>query len=160
MTKTWSKSPLRHVQCSLVNVMTLHTLRKLCLCKSCSIIIRLQLHNCQILHFGILIIPIFFVDVIRCFLGSRLCQFINPHLLPSRSLHILLHCVRDCAHHPVRFVIFVKLALLGLRIILIFPILPIVRTYLITQTVSDHNYYLLTHYIRLSVGRCRVCGFS
>jgi len=59
-------------------------------------------------------------------------------LVPN-PLHALLYHFGDCAHHQAGFVIFAQLALLSLFIILIFPILPIVRTCKITQTVSDSN---------------------
>jgi hypothetical protein len=48
----------------------------------------------------------------------------------------------DFAHHPAGFVIFAQLAQLYLFIIYIFPSLPIVRTFNITQTVTDNNNHL------------------
>jgi len=69
----------------------------------------------------------------------------------SKPLHALLYHVGVRAYHPAGFIIFAQLALLCLFIILIFRILPIVRTCKITQTVSDCNHHLLNCLFGLSV---------
>jgi hypothetical protein len=82
-------------------------------------------------------------EVVGCILPSQLSEFVELQLLLQKSLQALLAHIGDCAHHPAGFVIFTQLALLSLSIILIFTILPIMGTYMITQTVSASNRHLL-----------------
>jgi hypothetical protein len=93
-------------------------------------------------QFGCAVLLISFTEVVGCILPSRLCQFIKLHLLLPKALHALLDRFGDYAHHPAWFIIFAQLALLCL-LILIFPILSIVGTCKITQTVSDSSLHLL-----------------
>jgi len=72
----------------------------------------------------------------------------------------MLYCFGDCAHHPARFVIFGSLADLRiiLIIILVFPILPIVGTCKIAQTLSNGNEHLLK--CSFILGGCQSRVFS
>jgi hypothetical protein len=79
-----------------------------------------------------------------------LSQFVELHLLLPEALHALLYHFGDCAHHPAGFIIIAQLALLSLFIILVFPILPIIGSCKITQTVSDSNQHLLKRLFGLS----------
>jgi len=97
------------------------------------------------------VLLICFTEVVGCILPSHLCQFVQLHLLLPKPLHAMLCHFADCAHHPAGFVIFAQLALLCPFIILIFPILPIVRTCKITQTVSDSLHHLLKRLFGLCV---------
>jgi hypothetical protein len=58
-------------------------------------------------------------------------------MLPPNPLHPLLYRFDECAHHPARFIIFAELALFYMFTILIVPILPIVETCDIAQTVYN-----------------------
>jgi hypothetical protein len=71
-------------------------------------------------------------------------------LLLPKPLHALLNRFGDCTYHPAGFVIFAELSLLSLFVILIFPILPIIGSCNITQTVSDSSQHLLKRLVRLS----------
>jgi hypothetical protein len=77
-------------------------------------------------------------------------QLVELHLLLPKALHALLNRFGDYAHHPAGFVIIPQLALVSLFIILVFPILSIVGTCKMTQTVSDSNQHLLKRLFALS----------
>jgi len=70
-------------------------------------------------------------------------------------LHAILYCFRDFAHHPAGFLIFPNLAprKIIFIIILVFPILPIIGTCNIAQTISDGVEHLLQSCFRL--GGCQ-----
>src|SRR5882757_3145972 len=142
MTTSWSRSPLRHLRYSRDNVKPLHKLSNCCWWRCRSAIICLWLNDNRNPQFGCAVLLISFTEVVGCILPSRLCQFINLHRLLPKALHALLDRFGDCAHHPAGFIIFTQLALHCL-FILIFPILPIVGTCKITQTVSDSSHHLL-----------------
>jgi len=136
--------------------MTLHKLSKCCWCWCYWIIVHLRLNECWNRQFGYAALLISFMEVLGCILPSRLCQLVKLHLLLPKPLDVLLHRFGDCAHHPAGFVIFAQLALLCLFIILIFPILPIVRTGDIAQTVSDSNHHPKKRCFTLSGCQSRV----
>jgi hypothetical protein len=112
--------------------------------------IRLRLDDCRNPQFQCALLLISFTEVVGCILSSRLSEFVELHLLLPKPLHALLYCFGDSAHHPAGFVIFAQLALLSLFIRLIFPILPIVGTSKITQTISESNQHLLKHLLGLT----------
>jgi len=92
--------------------------------------------------------------------SSWLRQFVMSQLLPLNALHIALYSFEDCAHHPARFLIFPQLAKLCIFFISIsvFPIMYIIGTWKIPQTVSDSIQYFLKGFFRLC--GCRLCPFN
>jgi len=156
MTTSWSRSLLRHLQYSGDDVKTLQKLSNCCQYRCRCIKIRLLLNDCRNLQSRFAVLLISFMEVIDCVLPSRLCQFVELHPRLRNPLLVLLHHFRNCAHHPAGFIIFAHLALLCLCIILIFPILPIVGTCKITQTVSNSNHHLQKCLFRVSVGQSHV----
>jgi len=103
MTTSWTRGPLRHLRFSGDNVKTLHKLSKWCLWRRQSVIIRLQLNDCRNPQSRCAVLLIPFTEEVGCILPSRLSQFIEPHLLPLKPLHVLLYRFGDCAHHPAGF---------------------------------------------------------
>jgi len=93
---------------------------------------------------------------IGCVPPSWWCQFVKLQLSQPKPLHVLLYCFEYCAHRPAGFVIFAQLALLYVFIILIFTILPMLRTCNIAQTIFDSNNHLMTCYFRLSGRQSRI----
>jgi len=159
MTTSWLICPLRHVRYSGDNVKTHHKPSNCCWCRCRCIIIRLWCNDCRNPQFGWAVLLISFMEVVGRILPSWMCQFVKLHLLLLKPLHALLHHFGECAHHPAGFVILAQLALLCLFIILIIPILLIVGTCKITQTVSDSNHHLLESLFGLSVGQSSVFSF-
>jgi len=160
MTTSRSRSPFRHLWYSGDNVKTLHMLSKCCRCRHWYILICMRFNDCRNRQFRCALHRRSNEEVIGCVLPSQLCEFIKLHLLLPIPLDALLYCCGDCAHHPARFVIFAQLAPLCVFIILIFPILPIVRTYKITQTVSDcTNHRLKCLFVCLVHQSCDVSFF-
>jgi len=159
ITTSWSRSPLRHLGYSGDNVKTLDTLSRCCLCRCGCIIIWVQFNDCQYHQIGCAVLRISFPEVVSCVPPSRLCEFVKLHLLLPKPLNALLYRFGDCAHHPAGLIIFAQLALLCLFIILIFPILPMVRTSNMTQTVSSSNYHLLKSLFGISVRQSRISRF-
>jgi len=150
MTSSWSRSPLRPVRYSGDNVKTLNQLSKCCWWRCRSVFLCLRQDDGQNPHFGGAVLPISFTKGVGCILPSRLSQFVELHLLLPKSLHALLDCFGDFAHYAAGFVISAHIALLSRFIIFLFPILPIVGTCKITQTVSDSNQHLLKRLFWLS----------
>jgi len=74
----------------------------------------------------------------------------------------MLCCFRDCAHHPAGFVKFTKFAPCWIisMIIVAFPILPIVGTCKIPQTISDGIQHLLKCCFRLCGCQSRLFSIS
>jgi len=149
MTTSCSRCPFKHLRYAEDNVKTLDKLSKYCRWSCCCIIIPLQFKDYRNAQCSCAKLLFSFPEGIGCVLPSRLILSVKLHLHLTKPLHVLRHCFGDCAHHPARFIIFAQLALL---IMLIFPILPIVGTWKITQTVSDSNHHLLIGHFRLSVG--------
>jgi len=85
-----------------------------------------------------------------------MCQYVKLYLFPPRPLHALLYRFGQFTHHPAVFIIFVQLALLCHFIILVFPILPIVVSSKITETVSHSNHHLVKCLFGPSVGQSGV----
>jgi len=150
MTTSWSRSPLQHLRYSGDNIKKLHKLSKSCGSRCGSILIVLQIHDCQNPQFGCDVLLISFTEVIGCVPPSRLSQFVKPRPLLPKTLHALQYHFGYCVHHLAGFVIFAQLALLCLFIILIFPILPIVGTCNIAQSGSDSNHHLMNHFFELA----------
>jgi len=124
-----------HLRYSLDDIMRLRKLSKCCGCRICCIFVRMQCDNCRNLQFRSAVPLITFKEVVGRVPSSRFCQFVKIHLHLPTSLHALLYCFRDCAHHPAGFIIFAHLAPLCMFIIC--PILLIVRTCNIAQTFSN-----------------------
>jgi len=143
ITACGSTSPMQHLQYPRDNLERVYKLGKCCRCRFHTVIIRLLVHNCQTHHFGFTILLISFTEVVGCMIPFQLDQFVMLHLLLLKPLHELLYWFGDCAHHSAGFVIFTQLGLVSLFTILIFPILPIVGTCKITQSVSNSNHHLL-----------------
>jgi len=137
MTPTWSRSHLRHSKSSGEEVKTVHTISKCYRCRCGWVTIHVQDNDYQNRSFRCAILIISFTEVVGCVLPPQLCQFLKLHILQPKPLHVLLYHCGDCAHHPAGFVIFAQLALLGLFITLMIPILTSVGSYKITQTISD-----------------------
>jgi len=156
MTTFCSISPLRHSRYAGDIVKTLHRLYNCCGRRCCCIMICLQLKHSRNPQCWCAVLHISFTKVIGWILASRLWLFVKLHLLLTEPLPALLRHVGECAHHPARFVIFAQLALLCLFIILIFPILPFIRTCKITQTVSDSNNHNVESLSGHSVRRSRI----
>src|SRR5258705_389746 len=150
MTTSWLRRPLQPLRYSGDNVKTPHQLSKCCWWRCWSIIICLWLNDIWNPQLGGAVLLVSFTEVVGCILPSRLSQFVELHLLPQKPLHALLDRFGDCTHHLARFVIFAQIALLSLFIILIFPIIAIVGTCKITQTISDSNQHLLKRLCTLS----------
>jgi len=130
---------MRHLGVSRENVKDLHKLSKCCRwwCGCCRVC--LWLHNRRNLQFSHSVLHICLMEVVGRVPTSRLHWFVKPHLLLPKALHVVLYCFGDCAHHPARFIIFAQLAKLCifLIMILVFPILHILETCKIAQTVLD-----------------------
>jgi hypothetical protein len=79
-------------------------------------------------------------------------QFVKPHLLQRKTLYPVLYHFGDFAHHPARFIIFVKLAKhCIIFIILVFPIFLILRTCKFAHIVSSaKKYSFLVEWLRRS----------
>jgi len=150
MTTSCSRRSLQPLRYSRDNVKTLHKLSKCCRWRCRSVMFRLWLNAWRNPELETVILLISFMEVVSCIPPSRSSQFVELYLLLPKLLHALLHCFGDCGHHPAGFVIFTQHALLSLFIILIFPILPIVRTCKITLTVSHSNQHLLKYPFGLS----------
>jgi len=131
---------------------SLHRLFKYCrwLCTfSC---VCLGLDNCRNLQFNHPILHISLTEVVSHVIPTRLRQLVKPNLLLPKSLHALLYCFGDCVYYPAGFIIFAQHVQLWIFffIYLVFPILLVVRTSKIAQTVSDCIQHLLKYYLMLS----------
>jgi len=155
--------------------MTLHKLSKCCDSRCSFILIRLRFNDSRHLQFTCALLHVSLREVIGCVPPSWLCQFFKLYLLLPIPLHVRLDRFRYCTHQPAGFVIFTQLAQLSVFLSLIFPILPMVGTCNIAQTVSDSRYHRVKHKFGLSGCQCRVfsclrkfsllpnlcfCGFS
>jgi len=141
MTTSWWRSAMRYLQYSGDDMKRLHKLSYCWGCRICCVFVRMRFDDCRNLQFSSAVPLILFTEVVGRIPPSQLCQFVKLHLLPPTSLHALLYRFRDCAHHPAGFIIFSQLALLCICIM--FPILLIVWTCKITQTVSNSIQHLL-----------------
>jgi len=138
LTTSQSRSPLHHLRLSGDDIKGQNTLSTCCQWwHGCSRIC-LGVDNCRNYQFGRPVLSVFLMEVVHLVPLSRLHQFVNPHLLLLKSLHVLLYCFGDCAIYPARFIIFAQVARLCICFIIcvIFPILLIVRTCKFAQTVS------------------------
>jgi len=85
------------------------------------------------------------MEVVGHVTPSWLHQLVKPHLLLLKSPQVLQYCFGDCAQHTARFIIFAQHAQLCVFLIIsfVFPILLVVGTCKIAQTVSDSIQHLL-----------------
>jgi len=150
MTTSWSRCSVRHLQYCRENLKTLHKHSKWCQWRCRSVIICLRLNDCRKTQFRCALLLISFKDVVGCILPSRLSQFVRLDLLLPKPHHTLLYCFGGCAHHPAGFVIFAQPALLNLFNIIFCPILLVIGSCKITQTVTDTNQHLLKRLFKLS----------
>jgi len=150
LTNSWSSSPLRHLPSSGYNIKTLHKPSKWCGCRWGCTIIHLWFNKCPNHQFGCPIVLISSTEHVGTVLPSRLCQFVNLDLHLPTPLHALMYRFGDCALQAAGFVIFSQLAKLCIFCIPIFPILLIVGTCKITQTVSNSNHHLRKCFFVLS----------
>jgi len=120
----------------------------------------LWLDNRRNLQFVSPILHYSLTEVVCCVPTSRLRQFIKLHLLLPKTLQAVVYCVGDCAHHPARSIVIPQLAehCIFFIIFFLFPILLIVRTCMIAQTVSNSIQHLFQRCFGLS--GCRHRGFS
>jgi len=142
---SWLRSQRHHLRLSSDDMNSVHMLSKCCQeWWGCSRVY-LRLDNCPNLQFGSPILHISITKVVGWIPPSGLGQFIKPHLLLPKTLHAVLYCFWYCAHHPARFIILTQLTKLSMFFItfLIFPVVLIIGTWKITQTVSDSIQYLL-----------------
>jgi len=152
LTTPRSRSLCQHLRLSEDDVESLHKLSKCCLGWCPCNHVSLWLDNCWNLQFSSPILHISLTEVGGCMPQSRLGQFVKPLLLLPKSLHAVLYCFGDPAHHPAWFVIVTqhdKLCIV-FSIFFVIPILRIVRTCKITQTVSDSNEHLSKRFSRRS----------
>lgn len=152
MTTSWSRSPFQHFQLSSGDVNSLHMLPKYCQWRCGCNIVSFRLSNCQQLQIGHSIGYIIHTELGGHVPSSRLSQFLEPCKLLPKLFHVLQYHIRDCIHHPGRFVIFAQLVQLCtflIIIIIIFPILFGVGTCKIKLTVSDSIILLLKYFFRL-----------
>jgi hypothetical protein len=92
------------------------------------ILISWQINDCQNLQIEFAVLLIYFRTVVSCVPLSSVCQFVKLNLILPEPLLMLLYCFGNCAHHPTWLAIFTQLALLGVFIMLTFPILLNVGT--------------------------------
>jgi len=147
---------LWHLRHSGDNFKTLYKFSICCRCW-CHFTTWLQLIDWQNTLCGHAVHLITFMEDIRCVFPSWLRQFVELLLLPINPFHALLHRFRHYPHCPAGIVNFAQRTLLGLFIMLIFPILPIVGSCKISLTVDNSNHHLLNSRFLLSV--CHSCIF-
>jgi len=140
MTTSWWRSPMRHLRYSRDDIKRLHKFSRSWGYRICCIVVCMQFSYCRNFQFHCAVLLIPFTQVVGRVSPSWLCQLVKRHLLLPKTLDAVLYCFGDCAHHPARFIIFAPLALLC--IVIIFPILLIAGTWIITQPVSNTIQYL------------------
>ena len=120
----------------------------------------LRLHNCRNLQLSRPVLHISLTEVVDRVPPTWLGHFVKPHLLLPNALHAVLYHLGDFAHYLDRFVIFAQLAMLYIFfiIILLIPIILIVGSCKMAQTVCDSIQYLLKSYFSLC--GCRSCLFN
>jgi len=160
LTTSWSRSHRWHFRLSSDDLRGLHMLSN-CYQGWCgSSRVYLGLDNRQNLQFGCPIPHISFTKVVGCIPPSRLGQFVKSHLLLAKALHAVLYRFSDCAHHPARFIMSTEFAALCIFFIIffVFPILLIIGTCKMAQTVCDSIQHLFKRCFRLP--GCRATVFS
>jgi len=110
-TTSLSRCHLRHLLMSWDDMKRLHKLSKCCLwwCSCSPLCFRFP--NSRNLQFSHPSLHIFVRGVVGGVLLSRLCQFIQSHLLLPKSPLAVLYCFGVCAHHTARFVILAQLVM-------------------------------------------------
>jgi len=146
MTTFWSRSPLWHLRFSGDSIKSIHLLARNCYCRGGWNLIRVWLINCLNLDSSYRVLHISLMDEVSRMPPSHLHQFVKFHLPLPKSVDVLLWQSGNCAHHPVRFVIFNQHAQLCIffTMILIIPILLIVRTCKFAQAVTKCIENLMT----------------
>ena len=155
-----SRHHLGHLWLSRHDIKNLHRLSKCCqLWGGCSCV-SLGLHNCRNIQFSHPVLQISLREVVGHLRPSRLGQFIKPHLLVPKALHMVLYPFKDCAQHPAMLVILTQLAKLCIffMIILILTILLVFRTCKSAQPVPVSFQHLLPWCLRLC--GCQLCLFD
>ena len=161
MTTSWSRGPLRHLQYSAHDINSFHQLSKCCRGRCSCKLVLFELNHCRDLQFSYHILFIPFTEVVCGVLPSRGFQFVPPHQLLPKSLDVVLNHFGNSALHPARFVIFAQLAPLCIWIIvLIIPVLFLVRTCKIAQTMSDSIQHLMTSRFWLSGCQSHISSIS
>jgi len=147
-----------HFQCVWLsgdNIKSLHKVSISCQwCCGCSHVC-VGLHNCWNIEFSPPVLYISLTAVVGLVPTSPLRQIVNPYVLLLKTLHAMLYHFGTCAHCPASSV---NIALLLrqhciILIMLVLPILNIIRTCKIAQTVSDSIQCHLRYGVRLS-GSC------
>jgi len=110
MTTPFSRSQLWHLQLSGDAIKSLHRLTNCHQCGWRCIIHLSRLNDSRNLPFSGPVLLISLTEVDSRVSPAWLHQFVKLHLLLPKTLHVLLYCFRDWAHHPSGFVIFDKLA--------------------------------------------------
>jgi len=123
-----------------------------CQCRCSCNLVCLQCYNCWNLQLSCPVLHISLMQVVSHLPPFWLRQFILPHLLLPNTLHVLVYCLGNCAHHAVGFIIAAQLVQRCpfFIIILILPICLIIRTCKIAQTVSNTIQYLLKYVFWIS----------
>jgi hypothetical protein len=93
---------------------------------------------------------------------SLLGQLVKRHLRWPKTLHAVLYCFGDCAHHPARPTIITQVAELSTLFIIfrVFPIPLIVGTLKNVLIVSDCIYQVFKRRFELSDCCPRIVGSS
>jgi len=135
---SWSRIHCQHLRLSVDDIKILCMLSKFYRGWGGYSCMYLGLDNRRNIQFGSAILHICLMEVIGCIPPFRLRQFVKPHLPVPITLHAVLYCSGDCAHHAARIIIIIQLAELCILFVIfhIFTILLIVTTCKITQTVS------------------------
>jgi len=108
------------------------------------IVFSMGLNESQNIQFGSPVLLISLTEVVGHVSPARLRQLVKLDLFLPKTLHVMLYCFRDCAHHPAGFVIFAKLAQLRVMfiIILVFPsygvLIPIINTIFIESSTAAY----------------------
>ena len=139
MTTSWSRSHLQQLWFSGDLMKSLYRRTKCCRCRWGCIIFSWQLDESWYLQFGLRDGRISLTQVVGHVSPAWLNQLGKLHLLLPKMHHPILYHFGPCSLHPAGVVIFAHLAQLRIFLItiLVFPILPLIGTFKIAQTISD-----------------------
>jgi len=160
VTTYWSRCYFQHMQLSTDDFRSVRMLSKCCRGRCGCSHVYLVFNNDRNVQFSSPILYISLTEILGCVPPSGLCQLVKPHLRLPNTLHAVLYCFSDCAHHPARFSIITQIAKLCIFLIifLVFHIAFIVETCKIPQTVSDSIQHVFEECFGLS--GCRPRTFS
>jgi len=158
MTMFWSKCPIRHLPYSVDNVKTPHKLSICCPCRCHCITMSLWVNSSWNMQFICAVYFISFTEVVCWILLSWVCSFVKLYLHSQKPPQGLLCYSGQCANYPAGFFIVAHQALRCLFNIQIFPMLPIVGSCKITESVLDSDDYLHRSLFGLMVSQS--CIFS